>query len=53
MSADLEFVEGRVTHDAVPEEGTVGQVRAWRLALDVFLENKLALAGAVATDIIK
>jgi peptide/nickel transport system permease protein len=52
VSADLEFVEGRVTHDAVPEEGTVGQVRAWRLAADVFLENKLALAGAVTIVLI-
>ena len=51
MSADLEFVEGRVT-ESPAEEGTVGQVHPLRLALDVFLENKLALAGAITIVLI-
>lgn len=52
MGADLSMVEERGASEAPAEEAAVGQVHPLRLALDVFLENKLALAGAITIVLI-
>ena len=41
MAVDMQIAEGIAAEEAVPQEG------ALRLAADVFLENKLALASAI------
>jgi peptide/nickel transport system permease protein len=52
VSSELGLVEGRGGREAPADDAAVVQVNPLRLALDVFLENKLALAGAITIVLI-